>query len=681
MRGALRSWLPLVLFAAGTTGLGAIAFELLSGAPPQVQPTRARSCQSAPDRIDPTAEVGRERERDPPSPRTLLRQRRRMGRVRFEPLTAAAARRLERRGRAEFPGIVRDPAGRPVAGARIYHDGSPVEVTDDRGRFRAEVVHDVTTRRDDAPLLAVLAPGIGVACEPLWGPSRPLEFTLRPGGALAGRVIDRDSGALVADVTLELLARPDSAGSEQFAFALSTTSDERGRFEFGQLPFGSFELRGRGNGLDSIGFRGFDFAASLGEEIELLVDRTIRVRGRFEPWPPPNAFAEEAELQAWSGASSGRSYDGRTFQAPVDDDGRFELELPDGGRFDLALACGEALLWIDALDAVAQPGDMDFGVIGLPDGAALLARAALPAGALELGVKVRALIECDRGAITVDRELGGDGRLEIAPLPPGRAAFRLLLAGVTIARRGLDEADRFRGATLHLEAGESVDVGEIAAQEGVVCGRVSDGSGSPCANAIVRIGLAGDDGEVGNWVSSGAEQVTDRDGRYCVTTAALDLPDDERARARTLAERLRIAVAARGQAPRVFDVPGLAESGVVRRDLVLAGGSTLYGRLVDAEQQPLVGWTIACRRDSGLLSRPWSRVALDGAVDVTSADGSFEIDGLDGADLEVVAASPDGALFSLPSRRAGPAPVELSLADSLPTDGRASPASAAAPRR
>jgi hypothetical protein len=226
---------------------------------------------------------------------------------------------------ATVRGIVFDARGEPAARATVEVDplanGGGGASTDEAGRFQltglaaGRIV--LTTRHADdapcAPLALDLAPGEIVE-----------DVVLRstPGARIRGEAIARDGGPGVGfDIALTALDRTPR-------LRRSAVTDDRGLFELGGLPAGSFELSIRGEqGLRWT----YEVTLVAGETADVRIAApvvgTVLVRGRLRGAGEPLANTSVVLRRQGAGDTSG--------SAGTDASGSFEVRVEEPGRYAL----------------------------------------------------------------------------------------------------------------------------------------------------------------------------------------------------------------------------------------------------------------------------------------------------------------------------------------------------------
>jgi hypothetical protein len=143
----------------------------------------------------------------------------------FYPLAAASPQRLVLTPGRPLALSAVDPAGRPVAGARVRLWEWTIGRTDSRGRLElhqgADLAGTTLTVEDEAGARAEVA-------IPAGGGGAALTAVLRPGREVAGRVLDAATRQPVADARLDLGCRVAARTAADGGFRLAVRATEKG---------------------------------------------------------------------------------------------------------------------------------------------------------------------------------------------------------------------------------------------------------------------------------------------------------------------------------------------------------------------------------------------------------------------------------------------------------------------
>ena len=467
------------------------------------------------------------------------------------PLALQADTRVElvlvREGRVR--GVVLDPTGRQVEGARILPFPDEPE-TDAEGRF------DLPAARGGPGLLWANAAG--------FGPSEVVDFDLQPGEGLdlelrlvrgarvTGEVLD-DAGLPQPGIDVDL----GNFAGERRLRGMDTETDEAGRFAFEDLPAGTFlVMADQDDPASSEKVRAEQVTLAEGESVHLVLDGRVgnpillRVAVTRASRPVSDcrvyAFPEGPGLLA------------NAHQGRPDEQGRFELTLDRPGSYVLSVdARGRGR---DSLHSVHVPAEPVVDVaIALPAGR-LAGRVVTAAGDPVAGKRVWTDREGEWSPISL-----GMGR-SIHTGEDGAFAFEGLQSGTwSVAAEGA----RPRHGILLAADGSVEDLRLVRGETGAVRGRVLGPDGAPAAGVAVFARDAH-----GRWIDSFAP-VASRPGTGEFEWRQLP-PGDY-----TFVARHRTSASAESGPVRVT---ADAETSV---ELSLAPGAMLRVSLVDSEGGPV----------------------------------------------------------------------------------------------
>ncbi|MCK4623694.1 MAG: hypothetical protein KAV00_00145 [Phycisphaerae bacterium] len=155
-------------------------------------------------------------------------------------------------------GIVRDPTGKPVAGAYIgipFCWESPAPRTDEKGQFTLAALLDLepTSRKSDAefekPIIVIRDFQRGLAAVASVSTGRKMKITLNPGVNVTGRVVD-SQGRPIAHAEIYVLIGSNAKGDVWSSqLNISNWADGAGRYRITNIPVGlkcKFMAKGRG---------------------------------------------------------------------------------------------------------------------------------------------------------------------------------------------------------------------------------------------------------------------------------------------------------------------------------------------------------------------------------------------------------------------------------------------------
>jgi hypothetical protein len=508
---------------------------------------------------------------------------------------------------APVSGVVVDPAGRPVAGARVLPEeaSQPFPVVDSRrdavttdakGRWSFAALPAGTFRFSAAHAEHAPATSSNVALDGAT-PRADVEITMEPGARIAGKVVLPSGEAAAAT----LRVAPRGGGFAWFVGRqVSTRAD--GTFEIGGLPRRPIDVvAARADASSQV--VALDLAAQPSRtDVVLTLDVGGSIAGTVvtpsgEPIPEAQVLAQPE----WTrGPEERREWHLRGLPEDVADaGGRFELRgLPAGSYRLRAARPGQSpgMLWLRG-GTPAKTGEADVRLVVAADGV----------------VKGRVL-HADGSPPTTFAIAAGwnaptpfaseDGKFSIV-LPGGRHA--LAVTGASFVKKVVTDIDV-------KEAGET-DVGTITVEQGrSIAGRVVDVEGRPVAGAQVAAGslLTGSGSEL-NIPSEGfgvKEATTGDDGGFVVTglaPGALAVVAEKPATGRSLS---------------VGIPPGLPHAEL---ELVLVATGSLEGRIAQGGQ-PL-GNTV-------VIATPAAAPGSNFFV-MSGADGGYKFDRLTADDYLV----------------------------------------------
>lgn len=396
----------------------------------------------------------------------------------------ARRRRLELSPGAAVSGVVIDPGGEPVAGARVVWAGMSdwtmfaserfdAAVTDAAGRFRIDALPAGSFR-----FIArhpELAPGTS---EPiaLDGTSERtgVEIRMSRGATLTGRVVDGD-GAAVPFARVRV--RQKVAGM-QFERPRQTTADGGGRFEMKSLPIAAVEVVATSDQAASE-LEVVRLSAAGARDVELVLDvdgviAGVVVDGEGEPiggaqvWADPDLDSGDAPaIMALRPRPTALTDAGGRFRFAGLPNGTYSLRAASPGRSDPARA-----MLRDDVDA--RVGDREVRIV-LPADGALRGRVIFAGG------EPATLFTVGLGGWGVDFPVASvDGRFAIDGLPPD-GDVRVVIRGPGFTERVIDG--------VAIEPGAARDLGDVEVRRGrSISGRVIDSSGQPVAGATVLAG-------------------------------------------------------------------------------------------------------------------------------------------------------------------------------------------------
>lgn len=236
-----------------------------------------------------------------------------------------------RRGGTRVTGVVEDATGGTIEGAlvRVENDSGAamaVAVSQADGEFElwADEGHVVIEAGAD---------GYVSSREQLVVPSGPIRMVLLPEAVIAGRVLDAQTRAPIADalVVAQPSDRDNRMGGDQGVYR--ARSDEQGRYEVRGLPGGVFGLSSQGPWGEgaSEGVVLVEFGSRT-EDVDILVHRGTMVRVRV-------VMAESQQGCPGAEVSLMDEDLGRRLSSTADLDGRTELSVAISGSYRVSVRC------------------------------------------------------------------------------------------------------------------------------------------------------------------------------------------------------------------------------------------------------------------------------------------------------------------------------------------------------
>jgi beta-lactamase regulating signal transducer with metallopeptidase domain/protocatechuate 3,4-dioxygenase beta subunit len=534
-----------------------------------------------------------------------------------------------------FSGTVRDPDGRPIAGAKIR---SPREVlfprpdleTDSSGRFVIDSLGPGSFSYE------IRTPGF-ITLRLSGNPegSEAPAISLGRESVLQGIVVDGETGKPVAGARIEG-SRERSGGNGQDEIL----SDGAGRFEMRGLSPGRIRLKVSRKGYA----RGEEKWIDLPENgtIEagsLRLSRGIEIRGTVvaaatgEPVPSASYVLSEADSEERYRPTLNSSSIPQADRA-----GAFVEYVAASGNFSIeAWADGYGIRKISRIE-VPPEGLRDLK-IELPKGASISGRVLLASGQPLAGAEVRPALDPERvNDRAISRYL--QGRSPITLLPRGAFAWpsaRTDPAG-SFRLSGLPPGEDFYVTAIEDAGGYGVVGGIVVrdggATEGIeirltrwgsIRGRVVDGTGKGVEGVFVqRIGAAGQqESPEFRPFPGGSQATTGSDGRYI-----LDRLVSGSYRVQALQSKA-VVMTGNLELP-----PGVS---IEAPDLVLGMGETLAGRVIDDGGNPVSGAEIRVTALVYTEGRNGSRSGSgwDAGQATSGEGGRFEIRGIPSGEVRI----------------------------------------------
>jgi len=496
-------------------------------------------------------------------------------------------------GGQRLSGIVADPDGRPVAGARVaavtrrvshyglgcgvsgFESGDDTLPTKLLGAYQgarvtrtgADGSFELGGLTGASVQLFIEAEGFETLELPEVAPSGESMLVRLPEFArLQIRVVNAETGEAIPTARLRVMRRQQPAASQETDVSLRPVP-------VADAP-GVYRVSGAGPVRTEVIAVAPGFAPASVDVRGMRPGELEHVEVRLQPTPTLSGRVVDSDGRAVSGvvatlSPAEREYWLEVARAPGDDDGRFSFPSLGGGEFDLVItAPGYARLIVRGLDMDSEMAPLH---LTLETGARL--EASLRDGT---GKPIKRRMEVSRTDAARDDRFRLSGVYLADADPDGICRWADLAAG----RYRITVRD-FPDREVELKAGETVrvdlDDGEASRIHGVVMGR-----GRPMANARVILEMPDSSGKFrATWCTE-----TDAAGAYeawlsrpgpcrVVVSARFDDADDGGPRATAF-----------GSAVRLVDVQGAADLSV---DVALPQGS-LSGRCVRAETgEPLAG--------------------------------------------------------------------------------------------
>jgi len=535
------------------------------------------------------------------------------------PRTEEEIAAIESRGRLLLFGEVVDSAGAPCADAVIWHAARPIARSDAAGRYEVEIDRDepATGCDVDWQLLTAVKEGVGSGAARFGSLSERLDLVLAWRARLSGTTLDAATRAPVAGARIELGALPHCAFGLAPIWTLATLSDERGAFEFADLPPTAVALRATAERFASAGWsvRSLDDGDASG--VEFLLMRRVQLRGRFEPWPL--AGDADAGTTARVVATPTRRGDVwpslERLEVPVLRDGTFALPVAESFDCLVTLHVGGGVPWSREFEVPVDGGDVDLGTIELPEPAWIEVDLSERLELVEFGVEASAWVVAPPGIGGCQRRLDGNGRARLGPFDGRQLRLSLSFAGERGPLIPFVDVDPLRPGEVRRIAPPPLP----PHASGFLVGRCVDADGAPATGVVLELAIPWEE-RLQRFSTS-----SDRAGRF-----VLDTPP--RVGTRLLARGRSIELIARGRrgVARVAVAEPLPQGGAIRRvDVTLAPSHGLRGRVFDAAGAPVADadFELHALAPDGTLEQA-------GAIErVLQRDGRFSIDALEARDF------------------------------------------------
>jgi protocatechuate 3,4-dioxygenase beta subunit len=525
-------------------------------------------------------------------------------------------------------GLVRDSAGDPLARAVVVASPSlgvalsgwdagaqSIETkTDARGAFRLEGV--------GAGLysLRATARGFGSAYKSDVRPGATVNLMARPGGWLAGRVID-PKGLPVRGALVRAEKEPQFWGSSPVE-----ATDAEGRFELAGLEPGTY----------SVVARHADFAPGIVTGIAVDVEGRADLSIGLTVGAAVTGRLVDSEERPLSGRVAAQELAGQPMargliellRTEVGADGRFRIERFPPGSYALGiLAPRFAGRRVEAEVSGADPV-VDLGDIALEQGLAIRGRVRSSGGGPIADAEIATGgFDMMRGGVMVDARSGADGSFVLAGVLPGATQVNVRASGYASVNNKTMTAGE-----------EPVDV--ILTPGGSITGLVVEEDGRP----IDAYRIVGSAARSKPWEGRIDKSVGSADGRFLLE----DLSED------TYVLQVFVPDRAPATVPGVRVVAGrTGDAGTIR----VPRGGVVRGTVVDTSGDPVIGATVKAYGATQEMME-WR----DTLQTVSEPSGSFEIKGVPEGRRQIVATHPDYAVGdALVDVVAGKGPVETRL--------------------
>ena len=521
-------------------------------------------------------------------------------------------------GGVEVAGIVKDIGGGPVGGAWVYLRGGGDWRPWRRGGGVATVQSEV-----DGTFRAWVARGTVHASAEADGyaegeteaiaPGQTIEILLTPESVLAGRVIEKASGAPVPGARVS--AGGDWYGGDGTSWA-STMTDEDGRFRITRLAPGRYKPGATAPGRH--GQAAESVLLGLGQTVEdvlIEVHPASVVTGRVvlddEATPCPRGWVQLEDAKAGSRESGG-----------IEDDGRVELEAVLPGTYEVKVSCPGYLADEEYPEVVVAAGaDPEEQVWKVGAGGRVRGVVLAHDGRPVDGASVNAqpVVATDLWSAWQRETTEADGTFVIEGMAAGRYK-------VTATPR--DAPGNEEPVEVDVPAGGEATVEIRVPQGGAIAGAVRDEDGAPVARVHVRVRVRGrrwswdandstqtlDDGSFRiEGLPVGTHRVTAMRDRWGSALRAPGKSDDDRS-----GETVEVRAGKTARVELVVE----RQSGVIRGRVVDASGVAITDAFVDAQRESEAASAAAgsARRE---MRWGWSRRPV-----LTDTGGGFVIDNL-----------------------------------------------------
>lgn len=380
-------------------------------------------------------------------------------------------------------GEVRDPAGKPLAGARVKlarvsdQDEGPWDMETSAGT-RSDSNGSFTFRNAPAGALRAwaTAPGFAAsAAEPVTlapGGSAQIVIALRIGGRIEGVALNRDG---LPEAGREIAASPLSAPGGEHA---NCRADDAGRFVFEHVVPGRWRVETQSDGSEFTGdaerrapprlFHAFvDVVDGQTTKVALggSLASAVRVRGHVRAGTKAVSGAVVSASPAdEEGDDEGEESEGAQVAATADASGRYELVLDRPGAYEFEVTAPDASNLLRHVDVAAgSSAEIDFDL-----GSARIRGRVVDADGKPLANAWVMLMPADepdaaRGSSHGSRQTDAEGRFRFESLAAGEYSLRASVMAWSRSSRNLCAAQR---EGLVLAAGAALDDIELRIEQG-----------------------------------------------------------------------------------------------------------------------------------------------------------------------------------------------------------------------